>query len=768
MAKLGTTDREYEKLHLHAEFPYTKNIKADPRGLGFPAYLCPHPYHTSASRLGMLSKHLHQALPIKGSDFIQTFTGWEQDLKDYTFDTTKRKDDGQILAVIPKYDLRYSLGMSENKTPYYTVIYRRDKDNVIDYFNLERYQNLSDSWGYPNVWNENINSLLTEGQYLSKDTVLSHSPNIKNGLYSVGTNANVAYLSMPFTKEDGMGVSESLAERLCSWGLQECLANIRYDYIPINLYGDKDNPKFFPNIGEKIRDDGIICAFRSVTQERFAGDAAPEALSEVDPSTDITFNGPAGGIIADVEFIVNRQKRMQAFPQVRVYQDALKKYYEDILTLHNKFQRSNSFSPKMETLVTEAIKALCRLGSDLPGIKLPAATQVKDPKNQIVDFIQARFTCFTEVPFRDGSKLSDLQGGKGTCAVIIPDDEMPVDAYGNRADLIMEPPSPVKRTNFGALWEPTETYILNHVLRIARESYDKGDKDKAFEIINEVCRDFHPSYADLMLEVFPSQKEKHQFVDETMKVGKIFLHVPPGLETINTQTIAGRYEDPETGLTPDEWWNDPLNEGKDEPKWKKVKEGLVDKWGIELSPVSFVWEDTQGKKKTYTTSTPCMIGSKCVIRLCKEAVGMSAGIASVSHYGTPTRPHMSKKYSSILRQTPVRFGEDETNIMTMAGNVDEVLRHQRLTSKSPLGTEVMVETIMDAEQPTNIKRIPISDEDLAQNDTISRQFHHITGVGGTDTFDTALSPSEVQAIEDLPKEIVPQRIKRKRKKRTKE
>lgn len=760
------SDREYEHLTLHDEFPYTKNMKADPRGIGFPACMCPHPLHTSASRLGMLSKHLPQALPIKGSEFIQTFVGWEENVKEFTFNSTEREDNGQIIAVIPKYDLTASRGMKSNKTPYYTVIYRREKDGVIDYFRLERYQNLSDKWGYPNVWNKNINSLLSEGSFLNKETVLSHSPSIKDNLYGYGTNAKVAYLSMPFTKEDGIGISESLAEKLGTWGLEECLANIRYDYIPINLYGDKDVPKFFPDVGDKIRDDGIICAFRVVNSERFAGDASPEALSEVDPSTDITFIGPAGGIIADVDFIVNRQKRSQAYPQVRDYQESLKKYYETILSVYEQYSRSNAFSETMNTLVCEAIKALCRLGSDRVNIKLPAATQVKDAKNYTVDFIQAKFLCFSEVPFAVGSKISDLQGGKGTCAVIIPDEEMPVDEYGNRAEFVMEPASPVKRTNFGALWEPTETFILDRVLSMARVHYEKGDKDRAFALIEEICRDFHPSYADLILETYPTKKEKDEFVDETMEAGKIYLHIPPGLETINTETIAGRWEDPDTGLTPMEWYALPENQSKsekDEPEWVKVHGGILGKWGIEPTPASFIWKNDDGKKRRYKTTTPCLIGSKYIIRLCKEAIGMSAGISSVSHYGTPTRPHMSKKYSSILRQTPVRFGEDETNIMTMAVDTEEVLRHMRLTSKSPAGTTAMIETIIDSKTPTNIKRIPISNLELARTDTISGQFHHLNSVIGIDTYNTRLSISEEEKYRNLPENMLPKKKTRKRK-----
>lgn len=701
-------------LHWHKEYPYTVDMLSDVRAKGFPAYLCPHPDHSSSSRLGMLSKHIQQAIPIAGSEFIKTFTGWEQDLKRYTFDDSVRKDDGQVLAVIPKYNLVYK-GVANAKTPYYVVIYKREKDGVIDMFTIDRYQKLSDEWGYKNEWNPKLNDFVSEGNFLKKETVLSHSPNIKDGLYGIGTNANVVYLSMPFTKEDGVGVSESFAKKLMSWSVKEVVANIRFDYIPINLYGTKDDPKFFPDIGERIRPDGIICAFRPVTVERFAGDAAPEYLSKVDPSADITFIGPSNGIVTDVDFLVNRQKRQQAYPQVRMYQDALIKYYKEILDIYNKWRREHKFSPVLEDLVNQSIVMLSGLGVDIPGIKLPASAPIKDNKKQVVDFIQAKFTCVAEVPFGKGSKLSDLQGGKATCAAIIPDKDMPVDAYGNRAAVVMEPNSPVKRTNYGALYEPTENFIIDWVWRQANAAYQTGDVNKAFDLIVDVCHDWHPSYSRLIKELYDNNK-KPDFVKEIIDLGYIPVNIAQGLKTLNTANVKR----------------------------------ICEKWGVTLSPVSFNWPDGKGGVTRITTTTVCLVGSKYFIRLCKEAVGMSAGVAAVSHYGTPTRPHQSKKHSSLLRQTPVRWGEDETNIITMAVKVSEVLRLQRLTSKSLKGVNTMVEEIIDAPQPTNIKRFNISDEELCRTDTIVGQFRHLTEICDVDVYNTALTKEEMNNIINLP------------------
>lgn len=711
-------------LHIHKEFPYTKAMTADVRGMGFPAYLCPHPIQCSASRLGMLSKHITQAIPVKGSEFIRTFTGFEQDHGTYTFDSSAREMDGQVLALIAKYDLRYDLGKKSNDTPFYTVIYRRE-DGVIDLFTLERYQMLTDGWGYPNVWSGSAYDL-NPNSYISKDTVLSHTPNKKDGLYGIGVNANVAYLSMPFTKEDGVGVSESMAKKLCSWGMKEITANIRYDYIPINLYGTKDEPKFFPNIGERIRSDGIICAFRPVTPEKFPGDASPKSLSQVDPSSDIIFIGPENGIVTDVDFLVNRQKRQQAYPQVRMYQNALAKYYETILEVHAKWSKTHKFSAQLEDLVSDAIKMLSALGFDVPGIKLPSSAPVKDQKHQVVDYIQAKFTCFTEVPFGKGSKLSDLQGGKATCAEIIPDEDMPVDDYGNRADIIMEPNSPVKRTNYGGLMEPMENFILGRVFTFVKEAYLAGDIDTAFELIVDITNDFHPSYSELIVEMF-SGNLKREFVEDIIEYGHIPLNVLPGM--LNTTADV-----------------------------KRIK----DKWKIEETPVTFNWTNSRGEKRSVRSKKPCMIGSKYIIRLCKEAIGMSAGISSVSHYGTPTRSHQSKKYGSMVRLTPVRFGEDETNIQTMAVSVDEVLRLQRLTSKSLGGALVMIEELLTAPKPTRIGRFNISNAELCRSDTIVGQFNHLNYVCGIDTYNTALTIGEYRMMKDLPEPEIESRVKRRR------
>lgn len=712
-----------EHLTLHTEYPYTEAMNGDLRGWGYPAVLCPHVLNNSASRLGMLAKHWQQTPPIVGSEFINTFGGYEQQLKETTFDESRRSDSGQILAVIPKYDLAYK----HTKSPYFTVIYKRESDGVIDMFAIDRYTKLSDGWGYKNEWNPKLNDYVSEGSYLDKDIVLSHTPNIKDGLYSVGVNANVVYITAPFDKEDSVGVSESLAKKLGSWFIMDVVANIRPDYVPINLYGTEDEPKFFPNIGEKIRNDGIICAFRPVNVATFAGDSAPEALKEVDPLADIIFVGPQNGTIVDVDFIVNRQKRQQAYPQIRMYQEALIKYYKEILKVYDTWNHTHQFSPVLKGLVKDSIIMLSGLGIDVPGIKLTASAPVKDGNKQVVDFIQATFRCVADAPFRRGSKLSDLQGSKGTCAVIIPDEDMPVDIYGNRADLIMEANTTVKRTNYGAFYEPSENFILKFVWTKVKGLYEEGKIDEAFNDIVDITRDFHPKYSELIVTLFNGEL-KTKFVQDTIKRGNILLNVLPGMKTINT---------------------------------KKLKY-ICEKWGIIISPIKFNWPDADGNLREVTTAQDAVIGSKYVIRLCKEAVEMSAGIASVSHHGTPIRPHQSKKHSSLMKQTPVRWGEDEINIITMAVPVHEVLRLQQLTSKSIAGTNIMIEEIVKSPHPTNIDRFSITNAELSQRDTIAGLFEHLNTICGISVSDTTMTKEEYAKMMSLPDVEIMSRSKRRR------
>ena len=109
---------------------------------------------------------------------------------------------------------------------------------------------------------------LTEGSKHLKGTKLFDTPAIDDyGNYCYGTETNVALMSIPATIEDGIVISESYAKKLVTHGFEKRVCSWDKRNFPLNLYGDPNDPndyKPFPDIGQKIRADGLVFCYQTI------------------------------------------------------------------------------------------------------------------------------------------------------------------------------------------------------------------------------------------------------------------------------------------------------------------------------------------------------------------------------------------------------------------------------------------------------------------------------------------------------------------------
>jgi hypothetical protein len=232
----------------------------------------------------------------------------------------------------------------------------------------------------------------------------------------------------------------------------------------------------------------------------------------------------------------------------------------------------------------------------------------------------------------------------------------------------------------------------------------------------EWFQEINPSYRKITEETYASDKQKLAFLKESI-TSRISLWIPPSLNTINLKNIL---------------------------KWYR-------KWEAFETPVTFVKTDQQGNKRTFRTLHPVCIGAKYIYLLCKIPHVTSAGVAHVSHTGTPNKPGRDAKYASTVSQTPVKVGEDENRVAIMDVAVEEVVRLTTL-SNSPTGARLSIEEILHSPYPTQIKRFPISNEDLSRTNSILAAFHHLNSVLGIETRQTRtteLSPDFIRDDSDM-------------------
>lgn len=693
---------------LAQDFPYLDNVKLDTRLLGFPASMNPYVDKTSASRADMYSSHFPQALVLDKSEPAGTFAGTELDIGRMEHNTSLRNQDVEILDFFPKY-----MSSSINRgigSPMYIVVYRGLEDGKIGYFQIDKFTRGSDGFGYDNKLN-NITRFNQKGYVLKKDDVVVTSPSHKGNAYCMGINANVAFMTLSETIEDAMMISQSMADKMASTAIYQMTVNIRQDVRPIRLYGHPHDEiaQFIPNIGESVKDDGTLCAFRPVSAQTCAADLDPESLYKVQPLRDIVYKLPKDAEIIDLDFALSRSsleggRCPKVYNQIEQYLRMSEEYHRRIFNIFTECEKNRwPLTESFSTLVASSITRLLALGVKVPGIPVRTGrAEIEGFNGQVVDHIQMVVTYRVRRKVGLGFKLTGRDGAKGVICRICPDEEMPIDAEGFRVDIVIDPASPVKRMNQGQLFEQGLGRISEFVRRKAAAVYDNGSgsSEAAMAILLDWYNDVNPNYNRLVTRTLTTPAERAEHVKLIVN-SYIRLWIPPSLNTITHGNIR---------------------------LWAK-------KWGVTISPVSFIKEDGKGDKRRHTTLHPIAVGPKYILCLCKIPHATSCGAARVSHQGIPIKPGRDAKYSSTVSLTPVKFGEDEFRVGIMDSPVEEMTRLLNF-SNSPTGNQLVIETILTSKFPTRIERFDITDQKLASTNAITGTFHHQTSAIGIETRQT--------------------------------
>ena len=257
---------------------------------------------------------------------------------------------------------------------------------------------------------------------------------------------------------------------------------------------------------------------------------------------------------------------------------------------------------------------------------------------------------------------TSLKITKGVITDILPDEQMPIDADGNRAELIMDGLSTIKRMNVSRLMEQYVNACSRDVTKRIREMVDQ---DAPWQQISDYLLGYYRIVSPAMVAMVSDENGQllRQHVDSILndRLGVVV-------------------------------WMPTDNEPQPMEIVDQLKHHYPPTFGsVRYRGMSGQWVDTQ---------TPVLVGSMYIMLL--EKTGRNwAGVASskLSHFGVPAKLTMMDRYATPGRSQPIRFGESETRLFSAfvggKATADLLDRTNNLEARREIQ-----ETIFNADRPT--------------------------------------------------------------------
>lgn len=668
---------------------FVSDLNVRPELVGSPATLSPFLQFISSQRGLMLSSNAPQMMVVDGCQTARIQSGYETKIGKYEFDKSTRDQDVQIVAVIPKFRVNAGLQKIKNN-PSLTVIYIGADDGKVGYFEVDSYTELYSGFGYIN---KQMNfDQLQEGRLVSQTTKFVTSPNHEDGLYKMGVNANVAYLPLWATTEDAFVISRSLQKQLSHTVIDSVTIDVKIDDIPLNLYGGENEYKTFPEIGEQIREDGILIGFRKQNKSSFLTDMTDEKLRHAEEFHDDLYRAEAGATVIDVEIFTNHKKYPElssdtAYAQLMQYQDQYHAYWSAIVDVYEQMKREGrEITPAFNTLVTS-----CKGWSYWRGGKSMFLMNKKEP----VDFIRVKITYAYQREVDRGYKLVGNAGNKGVISDIWEDEDMPTMEDGTRASILITGASPFNRLNGGQYYEQYINYVSDVVVRNLW-TQQWSSIEAQYEYLLDYLHEVRPVFAEYVRE--RTKNYEDEFVDSCKKHG-IYMVIPPFCDSISPEMI----------------------------------DRLAKKYGIRRTTITYNAKDGKGGKQHVKTCTEALCGELYIHLLGKIPIDQLNCIefGYQSQFLSPIKPNSkSLKAQSMFGQTPIRYGEDETAILTMCCGAENAVRLLCTYSNSPAAIDRLQYLLLTADKPSGIYDLGMSTEEMidgASNIGIFK--HQLAAVG---------------------------------------
>lgn len=346
-------------------------------------------------------------------------------------------------------------------------------------YELPIWFSLSPSYGFRYKRNKDLLESISPGMVLEKGIILADSPGVVDDTYGWGINANILYANFPGSGQDGMLVHENLLKKMEYNIFISGYLEYGAESYPLNMYGDLDNYKAFPEVGESIGEDNVFGVIRTFDKDTITASISRKDAMEYNPEFDRPYYlKPTKYIGNENDAIVNNkvvQVRYVHSPKNK--RDTIYNHVQTERNVQNNIRFCKAIVKSYESLKKETknynLLATPRFHSKIKNAKY-FERQKEDRitfkfKNDPVDIYRVEFTVQYTVRPSIGSKISNMHGGKGIIVGTMNKENESYDKYGNIIELIIDPTSVPSRMNPAALYEAYQGGVAVNTRRILKE-----------------------------------------------------------------------------------------------------------------------------------------------------------------------------------------------------------------------------------------------------------------------------------------------------------
>lgn len=412
--------------------------------------MSPYPGHNTSPRIQMYSAQLGQCLVINNPTLRYQQTGMEYEFGKYTFHVSFPTD-ANIIKVLHLYNKTMD-NQTIDENPEDVIIYEDPHTNIIDALVVPRFKSLHPHFGFLYKQTKAYSEIGYKNN-IPKDTIILDSPNkLPNGGYMYGRELQVAFMSHEAIADDGIAICEDVLDdfayttferRVLEWGSKR---------VMLNMYGDEFKFQGFPEIGQTIREDGIVAAFR--TMDKTLGPVEQSIYDMMVPCniTDRIIYAPPGSVVIDirVDWVdgAGNNTLVGTDDQVMKYRDATHAFFTKLFGEYKRLQRERGKNLKIGDEFNRLINKAQEVTVPITNPRL-----IKLHRSVPIDDYRVEITLMCRKKNREGAKFSDCHGGKGVITRVLKRSEMPVDKNGVSADMIFSGKATINRTNFGRFYE---------------------------------------------------------------------------------------------------------------------------------------------------------------------------------------------------------------------------------------------------------------------------------------------------------------------------